>query len=303
MKLKNTLLGSPSGNLPTKLLRAHSSRSSAALLSHKFPLLCFPRHYRRPLFKRSKMRYFTTLRKWISTRRNVQSSPCWATALQSHSAARCFRCKSKRPSALRWWARKSTPRSSKHWHQWRWAAEDALGRVANSVLREEPQRWSRRFLGSIMKSPKPDCQNKIKKKFPEYFKHRKDLSSVPLKRPEWSHNRSPDVGQSISRWPPLKSYRDCQDKITCLTDGVVAWTERRYFRHLQEQYSVSPHSEEKSPNVNTLATYLGVHAAYCGPLLQRYYSLIVMDSYSKWPEVFLATKPDADFTLYSSKIV
>ncbi len=39
-----------------------------------------------------------------------------------------------------------------------------------------------------------------------------------------------------------------------------------------------------------------MHADYCGPFLQKYYALVVMDSYLKWPEVFLSTKTDADST-------
>ncbi len=55
MKLENTSLGSPSGKMPMKtcpkrLLRATSSRSSAALFSHSSTFLCFPRPYWKSLF-------------------------------------------------------------------------------------------------------------------------------------------------------------------------------------------------------------------------------------------------------------
>ncbi len=38
-----------------------------------------------------------------------------------------------------------------------------------------------------------------------------------------------------------------------------------------------------------------IHADYCGPFLKQYYALILIDSYSKWPEVFLTTKVDRAF--------
>ncbi len=37
-------------------------------------------------------------------------------------------------------------------------------------------------------------------------------------------------------------------------------------------------------------------ADYCGPFLKQYYALILIDSYSKWPDVFLTTKADGAFT-------
>ncbi len=38
------------------------------------------------------------------------------------------------------------------------------------------------------------------------------------------------------------------------------------------------------------------HADYCGPFLKQFYALILIDSYSKWTEVFLTTKADGALT-------
>ena len=40
-----------------------------------------------------------------------------------------------------------------------------------------------------------------------------------------------------------------------------------------------------------------VHADYCGPFLNQYYALVIIDSYSKWPEVFLTNTPTTAFTM------
>lgn len=40
-----------------------------------------------------------------------------------------------------------------------------------------------------------------------------------------------------------------------------------------------------------------IHADYCGPFLGKYYALVVIDSYSKWPEVFFTTTATANFTI------
>ncbi len=39
-----------------------------------------------------------------------------------------------------------------------------------------------------------------------------------------------------------------------------------------------------------------IHADYCGPFLKQYCSLILIDSFSKWPDVFRTTKADGAFT-------
>ena len=39
-----------------------------------------------------------------------------------------------------------------------------------------------------------------------------------------------------------------------------------------------------------------LHADYCGPFLGRFWALVVEDSYSKFPEVFLTSNPTAAFT-------
>lgn len=39
-----------------------------------------------------------------------------------------------------------------------------------------------------------------------------------------------------------------------------------------------------------------LHCDYCGPFLGKYYALVLEDSYSKFPEVFLTSNATADFT-------
>ncbi len=40
-----------------------------------------------------------------------------------------------------------------------------------------------------------------------------------------------------------------------------------------------------------------IHADYCGPFLQKYYALVVVDAFSGWSEVFYTASPNADFTV------
>ena len=39
-----------------------------------------------------------------------------------------------------------------------------------------------------------------------------------------------------------------------------------------------------------------IHANFCGPFIGKFYALVVQDSFSKFPEVFLTTSASSDFT-------
>ncbi|CAH8647132.1 unnamed protein product [Schistosoma intercalatum] len=46
-----------------------------------------------------------------------------------------------------------------------------------------------------------------------------------------------------------------------------------------------------------------IHADYCGPFLGKYYALVVIDSFSKRPEVFFTTSSNSDFTIQALRRV
>lgn len=61
--------------------------------------------------------------------------------------------------------------------------------------------------------------------------------------------------------------------------------------------------KKKAPNRNhcipwpaPFRTLQRIHADYCGPFLDNNYALIIEDSYSKWPEVFITKHATAEFT-------
>lgn len=46
-----------------------------------------------------------------------------------------------------------------------------------------------------------------------------------------------------------------------------------------------------------------VHADYCGPFVNGKYALVIIDSFSKWPEVFFTSSPSAAFTIHALRKV
>ena len=56
------------------------------------------------------------------------------------------------------------------------------------------------------------------------------------------------------------------------------------------------HHPQRKPWPIPFCAMQRVHADYCGPFLGKYYALVVEDSYSKFPEVFVTPTATADFT-------
>ena len=52
-----------------------------------------------------------------------------------------------------------------------------------------------------------------------------------------------------------------------------------------------------TPWPESFAPWQRVHVDFCGPFLNRYYALVLIDSYSKWPEVFMTSMPTASFVI------
>ena len=46
-----------------------------------------------------------------------------------------------------------------------------------------------------------------------------------------------------------------------------------------------------------------MHADYCGPFINGVYALVVIDSFSKWPEVFFRKSASAEFTIHALRKV
>ncbi len=104
----------------------------------------------------------------------------------------------------------------------------------------------------------------------------------------------------------LQDLHSCHlgvDKMKSLTHQTVWWPElhadisafvSKCARCLFKKPSVKPSSWTLWQL--TYMPWQRIHADYCGPFLKQYYALILIDSYSKWPEVFLTTKADGAFT-------
>ena len=108
-------------------------------------------------------------------------------------------------------------------------------------------------------------------------------------QPVFQHLHNTHAGRgrmiSISRaiyWWPGRAGRD-QDMTN-------------YVRNCSKYGQKSNHHPTHSFWPITYQPLQRVHMDYCGPLLQEYYALIIIDTFSKYPEIFITKISTADFT-------
>lgn len=156
--------------------------------------------------------------------------------------------------------------------------------------------------GTVLRSLKNGWSCRARKQFREFYVNRDELSiSVegylcfrervvipPILRKEiLVHLHQGHIGiekmKSIARltcwWPTLnadihnffKSCEKCRQK-------------RKNTRNDEQSWPITYECMQR------------IHADYAGPLLGKYYLLVVIDSFSKWPEVFITDSANAGFT-------
>lgn len=171
--------------------------------------------------------------------------------------------------------------------------------ISRSKLVQETQK----VYGSIVASIKRGWTSSVKKRFREFFVKRdelsltvdgvlcwKELSVIPptLRKEvlEFLHigHLGKEKMKSVARlsvwWPGINNdiSQFCFECTQCRTTKPV-------------------NSSFLSSWPCTFQPWQRIHMDYCGPFLQNYHALVVIDSYSKWPEVFLTKSANADFTM------
>ena len=154
---------------------------------------------------------------------------------------------------------------------------------------------------SLLASLRNGWNNTTKKRFPDLYKKREELSITPdgvilygerivipvsCRKAMLEHLHSGHIGRdkmkSLARlfcwWPTLNA-------------DIAAFVDDCQSCHGKPRC----HSTWK-PWPCTFQPMMRIHADYCGPFLGKYYALILEDSYSRYPEVFLTTSASGDFT-------
>ena len=177
------------------------------------------------------------------------------------------------------------------------------------LSRNELIRDTRRYFGSVISALKRGWSSHTKRRFPSHFARRDELSVTPdgllclndrvvipptLCEPVLKDLHSGHLGvekmKSLARmmcwWPTIdadicRTAKNCSECVHKTRNEPSKWI----------PWPISTEAWQR------------VHADYCGPFLNNFYALVVIDSYSKWPEVFFTKSPCADFTIQALRKV
>jgi hypothetical protein len=171
------------------------------------------------------------------------------------------------------------------------------------VNRSELILETKKYFNSISIALSKGWNSSLKRKFPQFYSRREELSLTPdgilclndrivipptLRTAVLNDLHSSHLGidkmKSLARltcwWPEINEditqrAKNCSQCINKIVSKPSKWT----------------------PWPLSCESWQRIHADYCGPFLGKYYALIIIDSFSKWPEVFFTTNPNAEFTM------
>lgn len=141
-----------------------------------------------------------------------------------------------------------------------------------------------------------------RKRYSEFYKRRSDLSTTPDGTVVFQNR--PVCPPSI-RKDVLQYLHHChlgRDKMVSMARNICWWPElSKDVTALIKSCSTCGFKPKPTSELIqwpfSLQPMQRVHVDYCGPFLNSYYGLVVIDSYSKYPEVFYTKSMDTAFTI------
>ena len=165
------------------------------------------------------------------------------------------------------------------------------------ALREE----TKKFFGDILAALKNGWRSSTKRKHPQFYSLREDISVTPdqvlyyndrvIVPPTLRKVTLQDLHSSHLGVEKLKSLA----RLSCWWPSLNA--DIANFVKDCTQCHTKPKPSQWTPWPSTYEPWQRVHVDYCGPLLNKYYVLVLIDAYSKWPEIFTTTTANAEFTI------
>ncbi|CAH8468827.1 unnamed protein product [Schistosoma haematobium] len=159
------------------------------------------------------------------------------------------------------------------------------------VRRSDLIRETRRYFGCILSAIRKGWNANLERRFPIYFSKRDELSTTP-DGILCLNDRvviPPSLRKSVHE--DLHSGHLGVEKMKSLARLICWWPEInadicRTANNCEKCHQLKNHPSKWVPWPVSSEAWQRIHADYCGPFLGKYYALVVIDSFSKWPEVF-----------------
>ncbi|CAH8818866.1 unnamed protein product [Schistosoma curassoni] len=176
------------------------------------------------------------------------------------------------------------------------------------VRRSDLIRETRRYFGCILSAIRKGWNANLKRRFPIYFSKRDELSTTPdgilclndrvVIPPSLRKSVLEDLHSGHLGVEKMKSLA----RLTCWWPEINADI-CRTANNCEKCHQLKNHPSKWVPWPVSSEAWQRIHADYCGPFLGKYYALVVIDSFSKWPEFFFTTSPNSDFTIQALRKV
>ncbi|CAH8821629.1 unnamed protein product [Trichobilharzia szidati] len=158
---------------------------------------------------------------------------------------------------------------------------------------------TRKYYGCIINATKRGWNIQCKRRFPDFYKRRDEISVHPegflclndriIIPPTLRSAILDDLHSAHLGADKMKSLA----RLTCWWPEIDADINKRSKSCL---HKLSYGKSSWKPWPTSCEVWQRIHADYCGPFLNSYYALIIVDSYSGWPEVIITDSPNAKFT-------
>ena len=180
--------------------------------------------------------------------------------------------------------------------------EDCLLIQPLPFSRENLIQNTRKYYSTIISAIHKGWSIDKKKKYPEFYRRREELSTTP-DGVLCMQDRAvipPNLRQLVLQ--DMHSGHLGIDKMKSLARMSCWWpnmdiditrTAKECTRCLHKIHS---QPSQWLPWPSSTEVWQRIHVDYCGPFLGKYYALVIIDSYSKWPEVFLTDSNSAEFS-------
>jgi Integrase zinc binding domain/Integrase core domain len=168
---------------------------------------------------------------------------------------------------------------------------------------------TRHYYGSIMVAVKKGWSSNIKHRFPVFYAKRDDLSVTPDGILCFRDRIVIPPTLRTAVLDDLHSGHLGTDKMKSLARLTCWWPEldcdiRRTTKNCENcLHKIHSRASNWTPWPVSCEAWQRIHADYCGPFFGKYYALVVIDSYSKWPEVYFTNHATAEFTQYALRKV
>ncbi|VDP86287.1 unnamed protein product [Echinostoma caproni] len=171
------------------------------------------------------------------------------------------------------------------------------------VSRSDLVRETRKYYHAIISCVRRGWRGDIKPRVPEFYKRREE---IPVTCDGVLYYGDRIIVPPTLRTAVLNDLHSGDlgiEKMKSLARLTCWWPELNHdLNRIAKSCADCVHKTHRQPSKWTpwpvfSESWQRIHVDYCGPFFNKYYALVIVDSYSLWLEVYFTTTPSSEFTI------